>query len=90
MTMTYGLPVQRTHDPLIEKAEKCFAAAMTAAAPGTYLINVLPVLKYLPGWLPGVTFKEVGAKTREQLLQMIEEPYHNTLKNIVKFDLTRF
>lgn len=88
--MTYGLPVQRTHDPLVEKAEKYFTTALTAAAPGTYLVNVLPIMKYMPGWVPGVRFKKVGAKIREQLLQMVEEPYYNTLKNTVEFDLKPF
>lgn len=85
--MTYGLPVRRTHDPLVEMAGKCFAESMTAAAPGTYLVNVLPILKYMPGWVPGVTFKRVGAQIREQILRVIEEPYHGTLKNMVSFDL---
>jgi len=82
LAMTYGLPVQRTHDPFVDMSERCFAALTAAAGPGTYLVNVLPVLKYMPGWMPGVTFKNVGAKIREQFLRVIEDPYRKTLENM--------
>ncbi len=81
--MTYGLPVQRVHDPFVAKSEKCFAGLSAASSTGKYLINVLPVLKYVPGWVPGVAFKKAGAQIRELALQLIKEPYNSTLKNTV-------
>ena len=81
--MTYGLPVRRTQDALVDMSESLFTAMATAAAPGKYLVNIIPVLKHIPGWIPGVTFKKAGQKIREQMFQIIELPYHRTLISMV-------
>jgi len=82
IAMTYGLPVRRTQEPLIDLSESFFTASAAAAAPGKYLVNILPVLKHIPGWIPGVTFKKVAQKIREQMYQITEQPYHQTLKSM--------
>lgn len=84
MNMTYGLPIRRVHDPLIDKAEKYLTSLTAAVAPGKYLVNVLPVLKYVPDWMPGATFKKEARETREQMIEMIELPYQETLKLMVR------
>jgi len=40
MSITYGLPVQRQHDPLVHFAEEGFTNFMGAAAPGKYFVNI--------------------------------------------------
>lgn len=58
--------------------------ALTAAAgPGNYLVNVLPVLKYVPGWIPGVTFKRVAREIHRQITNVIEDPYQKALSKMV-------
>jgi hypothetical protein len=82
--MTYGLPVQRNDDPLIHLSDKAFAAVAECGAPGNYLVNIMPILKYIPGWVPGTHFKQVARQVRKQLDRVMEEPYEMTLKNIVQ------
>lgn len=81
--MTYGLPVQRINDPLVEFAESVFAAITSAGAPGKYLVNLVPPLKYVPEWMPGAGFKKYARVVREQVYKLMEEPYQATLKNMV-------
>ncbi len=81
--MTYGLPVRRAHDPVVEMTEKYFRDLTAAAAPGKYLVNVIPVLKHVPDWMPGAAFKKAAQEIREKMYQTIELPYEGTLKIMV-------
>ncbi len=82
--MTYGLPVRRTRDSLVETAEKAFQAISVAGGAGTYLVNVLPVLKYVPGWIPGVTFKKAAQEIHTQTYSLMELSYQKALKTMVR------
>ncbi|KAF9451158.1 cytochrome P450 [Macrolepiota fuliginosa MF-IS2] len=80
--LTYGLPVLRNHDPLIQMSEETFNASTAAIAPGRFLANIVPMLKYVPEWVPGATFKTVGRQIGEQLTLLKEGPYLNTLRKM--------
>ncbi|KAJ3562499.1 hypothetical protein NP233_g9528 [Leucocoprinus birnbaumii] len=81
-SMTYGLPVQRQHDPLIHFAERALGGSAAAAAPGRFLVNVIPWLKYVPDWMPGAGFKRLGKEIMKELVQLREEPYQAALQMI--------
>ncbi|KAF9451146.1 cytochrome P450 [Macrolepiota fuliginosa MF-IS2] len=82
LSLTYGLPVLRNCDPLVRQSEETFTAAVAAAAPGKFLVSIVPMLKYIPEWVPGTTFKTIGRQIDEQLTLLKEGPYLNTLKNM--------
>ncbi|KAF5346819.1 hypothetical protein D9756_010547 [Leucocoprinus leucothites] len=81
-SMTYGLPVQRQHDPLIHFAERALGGSAAAASPGRFLVNVVPWLKYVPDWMPGAGFKRLGKSIMKELVQLREEPYQAVLQMI--------
>ncbi|KAF9451148.1 cytochrome P450 [Macrolepiota fuliginosa MF-IS2] len=82
LSLTYGLPVLRNHDPLIQLSEETLSASVEAVAPGRFLVNIVPMLKYVPEWVPGATFKTIGRQTGEQLNLLKEGPYLDTLKRM--------
>jgi hypothetical protein len=88
--MTYGLPIRRTHEPLIETAEKTFQAVSAASGPSSYLVNILPVLKYVPGWIPGVTFKKAAQEVREKTYRLMEATYQMTLNTMVRLFVSSY
>lgn len=51
--MAYGSAPESENDPCIVISEKVAKAVLNAVAPGRYLVNMVPVLKYIPAWLPG-------------------------------------
>ena len=51
--MAYGSAPESENDPCIVISEKVAKAVLNAVAPGKYLVNMIPVLKYIPSWLPG-------------------------------------
>ncbi|XP_006459501.1 cytochrome P450 [Agaricus bisporus var. bisporus H97] len=79
LSMTYGLPAKTQRDPLVEFAEKTFNDVAVASAPGKYLVNIIPQLKYLPDWFPGTGFKREARDIIREVETMREEPYQATL-----------
>ncbi|KAF9449155.1 cytochrome P450 [Macrolepiota fuliginosa MF-IS2] len=57
MEITYGHSVEDPHDPLIMNAELVLDAVIEAMIPGRFLVEMIPVLKYVPEWLPGAGWK---------------------------------
>lgn len=53
-------------------------------APGTYLVDTLPILKYVPAWVPGARrFQTAAAVGRAQSLQMVDQPYERVKNEMV-------
>jgi hypothetical protein len=65
---------------LIAEASKRTGEAVST---GKYLVNVVPILKYIPEWMPGATFKRVAREIRAELDHIIEMPFENVLKDMV-------
>ena len=54
LTVSYGLEIG-WNDPISDIAEAFCAAAFEAAVmPVTVLMDVFPLLQYLPSWMPGI------------------------------------
>ncbi|KAF9443424.1 cytochrome P450 [Macrolepiota fuliginosa MF-IS2] len=81
-SLTYGLPTRRHKDPLLLFSENIITGITTASAPGNYLVNIIPLLDYVPSWMPGANFKRVARQLRDGLYKMMEEPYQATQKSM--------
>ncbi|KAF5333831.1 hypothetical protein D9758_017428 [Tetrapyrgos nigripes] len=57
LSIAYGIQVQPENDPFIEIAERANHALVCATNSGSYLVDQLPFLKYVPEWFPGAGFK---------------------------------
>ncbi|KAJ6576760.1 cytochrome P450 [Mycena sp. CBHHK59/15] len=57
---TFGLQVQPSGDPdpFIAAAKQAVEAMTETGLFGTYIVDYLPILKYIPVWVPYVTFKK--------------------------------
>ena len=53
MDVTYGIHAKPENDPYIEAADRSFHEASIAALPNSYWVNVFPLLKHVPDWMPG-------------------------------------
>ncbi|KIJ57255.1 hypothetical protein M422DRAFT_238853 [Sphaerobolus stellatus SS14] len=54
--ITYGYTVQSGHDPVVAVAEEVIVKVNEGVNP-KYLVNLLPILKYVPTWFPGAGWK---------------------------------
>ncbi|KAF8874736.1 cytochrome P450 [Infundibulicybe gibba] len=75
MNVIYGIKVQETDDPYIEAAEASLESIAEAGTPGAFLVDFMPILKYVPEWMPGASFKKKAAHWRDINYEMAERPW---------------
>nr|VWO97107.1 N/A [Ganoderma boninense] len=54
--VAYGVDIAEKDDPYIALVEKAISAVV-ALTPGRYLLQYLPILEYVPEWVPGAGFQ---------------------------------
>jgi hypothetical protein len=65
LSMTYGITVRPKNDPYIKIAEEAIEAITELLIPGAFLVDIFPILKYVPEWFPGAKFKSKAAIMRK-------------------------
>ncbi|ETW77258.1 cytochrome P450 monooxygenase 4 [Heterobasidion irregulare TC 32-1] len=78
MSLTYGYEIAESHDKFVGQVEGIVQRASAAILPGATLINFLPFLKYLPAWLPGMSFKRDALDHIEETIFTVDAPYSFT------------
>ena len=84
MKIGYGITVQESDDPYISIAEVAFSGASEAAVPGAFLVDMFPILKYVPSWFPGAGFQKKAARVREATDIMAEKPFRYVQEQLVR------
>ncbi|KAK0189927.1 cytochrome P450 [Armillaria mellea] len=57
LAITYGINVKRDDDPYIRNAETTMQAMAVCMNAGSFLVDVFPILRFIPDWFPGAVFK---------------------------------
>ena len=83
MKVGYGIDVQESNDPYISMAEVAFTGASDAAVPGAFLVDLFPILKYVPSWFPGAGFQKKATVVREATNTMAEKPFRLVQEQLV-------
>ena len=63
--MTYSINVRPFNDPHIKIAEEAIGAIAELMVPGAFLVDIIPILKYVPKWFPGAKFQSKAAVMRK-------------------------
>ncbi|KAJ7166718.1 cytochrome P450 [Mycena filopes] len=75
LQVTYGYAIKETgSDPFVDLADKGMLEFSEIMRPGEFLIEVLPILKYVPSWFPGARFKRLAEKYNKSCDTMAEVP----------------
>jgi hypothetical protein len=53
MKTIYGYDVESIDDLYIAKADKSFTMGLQLLLPGASMINIFPILAFIPAWFPG-------------------------------------
>jgi hypothetical protein len=83
MRVSYGLPVLEFDDPYIALAEETVRGAAEAGIPGTFLVDLLPLLKYVPSWFPGAGFKRMAAHYAAVNAEVVDRPFNIIQRKMV-------
>ncbi|KAJ7113938.1 cytochrome P450 [Mycena epipterygia] len=82
MDVTYGITVLPSNDPYIDLAEEVMHVMSFVSVPGRFLVETVPVLKYVPSWFPGADLKRKAEKWRPVMRELLESPFKEAKRNI--------
>ncbi|GJE90538.1 cytochrome P450 [Phanerochaete sordida] len=71
LSITYGLSVEEAEDEYITHAENTMRMISDATVPGAFLCDLVPILKYLPSWVP---FQRHAARGKEMIERLVSRP----------------
>ncbi|KAF7430208.1 hypothetical protein PC9H_005910 [Pleurotus ostreatus] len=83
ISIAYGLDVQGKDDPYITIANNALEYLDISFA-GTFMVDVFPILRHVPRWMPGAGFRATGERATHALNLSIEVPYLQTLKSLTE------
>ena len=87
--MTYGYKIQENDDYFVNVVDKAIANFALATSPGTFLMDIIPILRYLPKWFPGLRrYWELVATWRRETFRMVDEPYEYVKRQMVSYIAT--
>lgn len=84
MDVSYGITVGETNDPYIYKAQKVLREFAEASVPGKYLVDTIPLMKYVPDWFPGAGWKRKARAYAELNRKLCTEPFELVEKRLVR------
>ena len=84
MKISYGIDVQESDDPYISLAQIILNGLAEAGIPGAFLVDLFPILKYVPSWFPGAGFQRKAVYLSELNKIMIEKPFRHVEEQLVR------
>jgi cytochrome P450 len=76
LKIAYGYTIEPFKpDPLVTLADEALEQFSQATVPGTWLVDVIPFLRYLPDWFPGTEFKRTARHWKSTANELVDKPY---------------
>ncbi|KAF4610220.1 hypothetical protein D9613_010340 [Agrocybe pediades] len=82
ISLAYGFPIREKDDPYVSLAERALSSINEASLPGSFLVNILPVLRHVPEWMPGAEFKRKARAWKKIQEQFRIVPFERTIKDM--------
>ena len=83
LKITYGYTVAESNDWYVALADAAVQPLSRAAIFGTYMVDYLPFLKYIPSWMPGAAFKREAREWRRLARDVRECPFQIVKEKMV-------
>ncbi|THU94635.1 cytochrome P450, partial [Dendrothele bispora CBS 962.96] len=75
MRVTYGKNVTSVEDPFVQLAERAGSLTVQSGTPGASLVDLFPIIRYLPEWAPMGGFKRKARAVKEAVDNMMNQPF---------------
>ncbi|KAJ1303732.1 hypothetical protein OPQ81_008156 [Rhizoctonia solani] len=82
--IAYGHTARSSDDEFIRIAEEFMDAASEATMPGRWLVETIPLLRFVPSWFPGATFKRKTKEWAKMTLKHRQAPFDYVVKNMAE------
>ncbi|KAG8737509.1 hypothetical protein FRC10_008089 [Ceratobasidium sp. 414] len=84
--LVYGYPLKDVDDPFLIDKKTLTANLNRAVVPSNFLVNIFPVLAYVPEWLPGAGWKRTAREWREQKDHTIDDIFNWAKERVAGVD----
>ncbi|SJL18707.1 related to cytochrome P450 CYP2 subfamily [Armillaria ostoyae] len=84
MKTVYGYDVDPNGDRFVELVDRAQESIHAVGNVGAFLVDYIPILKYLPRWMPGAKFLRLARAWRKDVEEMAEEPFKYTTESVAK------
>ena len=81
--VAYGIEINGTDDERYKMLERILHVGEEIAVPGRFAVEALPILRYLPSWLPGVEFRSFAKEAKRDVLYTTEKLYREGVEKMV-------
>ncbi|KAF9522294.1 cytochrome P450 [Crepidotus variabilis] len=83
MSICYGLDVSSERgSSYLKVVEKGVQSIIEAGVPGRFLVDALPILKYIPEWVPGAAFQRKAREWKHCTQDMLTLPFQATKQQV--------
>ncbi|KAF9783495.1 cytochrome P450 [Thelephora terrestris] len=82
LSIAYGIRADSLDNEIVRAYEEMLGAARKALIPGSFFVDVLPILKYLPPWFPGVRFHAFADKVKKDLHAAMTRPLEHVAERL--------
>ncbi|EIN10379.1 cytochrome P450 [Punctularia strigosozonata HHB-11173 SS5] len=82
LNISHGYEPKEKDDPIVGTVDLATEQFSESTQPGAFLVDVMPILRYVPAWFPGAGFQKKAALWRKTLLEMANIP-HEIVKSKV-------
>ncbi|KAJ8126114.1 hypothetical protein O1611_g7525 [Lasiodiplodia mahajangana] len=75
LKMVYGYTVEpHKPDPLVQLVDEALEQFALSTVPGSWFVDIIPALKYVPEWVPGTGWKKIAREWRNTLEETAGKP----------------
>ena len=83
LKIMYDMDVVDWSDEFINLSGASVTAIGATQVPGKFWVEFLPVLRYIPGWVPGAYFKRWVEQYSPMIIKMINQPFDEVKEKMV-------
>ncbi|KAL1725532.1 cytochrome P450 [Schizophyllum commune] len=80
--IAYGVDIKSDEDQRVIDARALMHMLAGSTIQGSYLVNNVPALKYVPDWMPGAGFKRVAREWRPRAQGIVDRPFEEVKKSL--------
>ena len=85
LKMSHGYDIREDNDLVVSVVDTATEQFSLATSPGAFLVDVFPVLRYMPSWLPGAGFQRKAIEWKRVIDQMADIPHEFVKARMVRF-----
>ena len=75
LKLSHGYEVREGADPIVDLVDTATEQFAETTTPGRYLVDVFPILRFVPTWFPGAKFHKIIKSYHETLQNMADIPH---------------